>query len=393
MTMANARFFIYSALAAVVVAVAEAIFVAGNKPDGFIFSRYQAALWAGFFVLLVVALLHWLLSEKQDQAAAVPPAPAPAPSGPPGPPAPPAAAAGVATNPRRRGIKALVIGFDGRTSTSKLQAVLWTGAILYALTFLLLAGRILHEPSGCGGPGQPLCAVPDATLQGIFDNVVDQPLQAEYFALLGLPLGAALASKALVSNKVAKGELIQPASQETGVVTGIAEVVSNDAGTIDVLDFQYAAFNLLTLFYFFVRLFTHLEDGLPAIPVTLLTLSGVSVAAYTTKKALESDVVRQITSVSPPKIILGDTSTLNIVASGFVSSGGTTDLNKVYLDGRLLDATWTATTVKATIPTDSSQLAAKGFRALDLADLIVYDDMGQASEPYKIKIEEGGEPP
>jgi hypothetical protein len=39
---------------------------------------------------------------------------------------------------RRRGLKAAVIGQDGRASTSKAQVVLWTGAVVWALIDLLL---------------------------------------------------------------------------------------------------------------------------------------------------------------------------------------------------------------------------------------------------------------
>lgn len=55
-------------------------------------------------------------------------------------------AAATAVKKRRRGVKALVIGTDGRASTSKLQALLWTFAVLFAFIFLLAWGRSL----GCG---------------------------------------------------------------------------------------------------------------------------------------------------------------------------------------------------------------------------------------------------
>src|SRR5262249_32783445 len=42
---------------------------------------------------------------------------------------------------RRSGIKSLVIGTDGRASTSKWQAVLWTFAVVYVFAFMLVWGR------------------------------------------------------------------------------------------------------------------------------------------------------------------------------------------------------------------------------------------------------------
>jgi hypothetical protein len=47
---------------------------------------------------------------------------------------------------RRRGLKAAIIGQDGRASTSKTQVVLWTGAVVWALVDLLLLARA--SPSG-----------------------------------------------------------------------------------------------------------------------------------------------------------------------------------------------------------------------------------------------------
>src|SRR3954469_4510410 len=42
---------------------------------------------------------------------------------------------------RRRGLKRLVIGADGRASTSKVQVVLWTYSVLFVLVFLLFYGH------------------------------------------------------------------------------------------------------------------------------------------------------------------------------------------------------------------------------------------------------------
>jgi hypothetical protein len=42
---------------------------------------------------------------------------------------------------RRRGLKAAVIGQDGRASTSKAQVAMWTAAVVWALIDLLLLAR------------------------------------------------------------------------------------------------------------------------------------------------------------------------------------------------------------------------------------------------------------
>lgn len=146
---------------------------------------------------------------------------------------------------RRRGVKGLVIGSDGRASTSKVQPVLWTSAVFYALVFLLLWGRSF----GCDAESQnPLC-VEAARARDAFTRTLETGLQPEYYVLLGFPLGAAVAAKAMTTAKIADNTIGKPDIREgqRGLVQGLTEVVSNDVGETDLLDFQYFAFNLLTI--------------------------------------------------------------------------------------------------------------------------------------------------
>jgi hypothetical protein len=187
---------------------------------------------------------------------------------------------------RRAGIKSLVIGTDGRASTSKLQAALWTIAVLYAFVFLLLWGRSTR----CGESAfreQEVCESA-VTARQTFSRVVNSDLQPEYYVLLGFPLAAAVAARAITTAKIADGTIQKaPVEEDTkGVVQGIAEVVSNDQGEIDLIDMQYVAFNFLTLSFFFVEFLTKPHSGLPDLPATLIALSGVSAGVYTTRKAL-----------------------------------------------------------------------------------------------------------
>jgi len=231
-------------------------------------------------------------------------------------------------------------------------------------------------------------------LKNAFNAVVRQDLQPEYIALLGIPLGAAVAAKALTAGKVASGDLVKPPTTQSGVGVGLAEVISNDRGETDAFDFQYAAFNILTLAYFFVLFFTNPVDGLPAIPPTLLVLSGVSGASYTTKKALESGVGPTIRTASPTRIVLTVDPKIIIVGGGFLALGGAPSaLNSVALDGRPLvtaPSDWSATRVTAAFASlDPGELKKAGFRArtgVDLADLVVTDDLGNRSDPFKVEV-------
>jgi hypothetical protein len=81
---------------------------------------------------------------------------------------------------RRRGLKAALMGKDGRASTSKTQVVLWTGAVVWALVDLLLLARGYRSGN-------------------LFTNAVTKNWRPEYLVLLGLPVAAATTAKAVVA--------------------------------------------------------------------------------------------------------------------------------------------------------------------------------------------------
>lgn len=170
------------------------------------------------------------------------------------------------TSGKPRGIATLVVGDDGRASTSKLQAMLWTFAVLWALISLLAGAGI-----------------------DTFHTALSSNLREEYLLLLGGPFAAAIASKAITTNRTADDPSVKPVKQPTGKVTlteRVAEIVSNDHGAVDLGDFQYFAFTLVTLAYFAWAFIAKPAAGLPEVPGTLLVLVGVSQATYVAKKAL-----------------------------------------------------------------------------------------------------------
>ena len=201
----------------------------------------------------------------------------------------PAAGPGQQTlNYRRRGLKAAVIGQDGRASTSKAQVVLWTGAVLWALINLLLLARAY--PGG-----------------NLFTGAVTTNWRPEYLVLLGLPVAAAATAKAVVSGSNAGRGPVEgshPAAQPgqemrvyvrdpvpagvKGIGAGVAELISADDGTVAWADLQYVAFTLITLVYFLVQVLAQPQHGLPPVPAALLTLMGVSASGYTAAKIVET---------------------------------------------------------------------------------------------------------
>ena len=165
-----------------------------------------------------------------------------------------------------RGLLALIIGQDGRVSTSKLQVALWTYAVFFSLLVLLF------HPNG-------------------LDKFTKHGLQAEYLILLGSPAAAAIFAKTSTTSKVASGTLAKPeAEDDPSAVDGVVQAVSNDEGRTDLFDFQYLLFNVFALLYFFWRFLPEPSKGLPNLPETLVALTGVAAAGYATKKGLESNV-------------------------------------------------------------------------------------------------------
>jgi len=293
-----------------------------------------------------------------------------------------------AVRARRSGLKSLVIGADGRASTSKLQAVMWTYALLLVFFYMLFLNRTLWH--GAATPALP-------SPSGVFDKFVHGPLQPEYFALLGLPVAAAVVAKALTTGKAASGQLTKSASESRGVGAGIAEIVSNDTGQADLIDIQYFAFNVVALLYFFVQFATVTAadpgKGLPTIPPTLLALAGVSTTSYLVKKALETGVAPTITSVSPLRVQLGVDDKIRIVGHGFLSTGGKpTAANQILLDGRTLVAqNWREEHVDALLPVpltlaDAQQRGWRERPASAPADLVVRDDQGNSSPSVQVEV-------
>jgi len=189
---------------------------------------------------------------------------------------------------RRRGLKAAVIGQDGRASTSKTQVALWTVAVVWALVDLLLLARAYH-----GG--------------NLFTGAVTSNWRPEYLVLLGLPVAAATAAKAAVAaSNGGKGPVksthpdAQPGSQARvyvrdpvssdvkGINAAVVELIAADDGTVAWADLQYVVFTLIALVYFAVQVLAQPQNGLPPVPAALLTLMGVSASGYTANKIMDT---------------------------------------------------------------------------------------------------------
>lgn len=164
----------------------------------------------------------------------------------------------------RKGLWPLIVGKDGRLSTSKVQVTLWTYAVVLGLLLLVCYGKDFEG----------------------FD------WDPEYLLLLGSPAAAALLAKTFTSTKVESGAVEKPPDAPAP-----KDVVTDDEGELDLFDFQYFLFNLVLLVIFGLQLVRTLSDPgrlgdadyfLPPLPIALVALTSVSAASYAAKKGLEA---------------------------------------------------------------------------------------------------------
>jgi hypothetical protein len=183
---------------------------------------------------------------------------------------------------------ALLNGMDGRWSTSKASAVLWTYAVWYAFI------AILVHTAGSG-----------------LDHAV---LKQQYLALIGFPVATAVIAKGITQSKVANGDIVtkQPDGTESNPIDGVRQLITNDTGRTDLLDFQYFGFTLILLAYFFTQFIGHKQGfDLPTLPDSLVALTGVSAAGYVGKKGVQKDTHPVITAVDPPSAAPNDSITVS----------------------------------------------------------------------------------
>jgi len=172
-------------------------------------------------------------------------------------------------------LRAIIVGKDNRTSTSKVVAFAWTYAIVFGLVAVIVA-KWLDNPAG-------------------YDALIDNGLQEEYLLFLGGPYAAAV---------LAKYKAVSDAQGETGkavapVASASAEqLVADDAGDGDLGDLQYVLFNLITLGWFFGTFAPNLSDGLPEVPDLLAGLALTSAAGYSAKKLI-SQGAPKLTALVP----------------------------------------------------------------------------------------------
>ena len=213
---------------------------------------------------------------------------------------------GVGPRMRRAG-RALLAGGDGRLSTSKTVAAAWTVVVAW----MLLTGTLARLAAGVG--------------------VGDMAVSGDYLLLLGGPFASAVLAKGIVTTRLANGTLQKSPAPEDAALRA-TDLVNDDAGRTDLVDFQYALFNLLALGIVVATFVIHPDLGLPAVPSGLLAVTSAAAAAYVGNKAI-AGATPQIARVDPGSARAGQAVTLlgsNLVPAG---AGAATSAPTVTVDG------------------------------------------------------------
>jgi hypothetical protein len=288
-------------------------------------------------------------------------------------------------NRKKFGWTGILLGADGRVSTSKTQVWLWTLGLAYAVLFL--SGIAIFRSA----------------------TVLGDANWNDYLILLGGPFAAAVLAKYAVVTKINQGSLTKsltdaadpsattssPApSTATTSTPQATDVIANDAGNLDLFDTQYFMFNVVAFAYaagtFIAHNFNHAITGsakyaLPAIPSVLLGLTSASAATYVGNKAAQNTSPR-INSVQPSQRVAPQTEVTvlgtNLVPAGLADTEATAGTSLLLTSSNRTANSETVGATSAT-PTRVKFLMPDGFAGTTV-DLVVITAAGLATQQYPI---------
>lgn len=167
----------------------------------------------------------------------------------------------------------VLLGADGRYSTSKLAAYVWTAALTSGAA-TLLAGTFASDAMTLESIG--MTSIPEV-----------------YMVLIAVPYGGLVGAKLIVTAKVENHTLQKPDQDRASA--GPAGFIEDDCRRTSLVDIQYLAFNALLLLYFVAALAD--QGAIPELPEWLVGLSGAGGALFLAQKAIERNPP-EITAVS-----------------------------------------------------------------------------------------------
>jgi hypothetical protein len=254
-------------------------------------------------------------------------------------------------------------------------------------------GGTLQPQPGAAQPGDEELQPPQAQIlaQGVaLQNAAGGPQQQ---ALGPGPSGSPGGYQGSGYSGLQSGSLAG-ATTPPGPIVGGAQLISDDDGKTDLIDFQYLCFNLVALAYFLLKFVPNPGLGLPALPPTLLVLTSTAAAGYVATKyfAGTSDPKPTINSANPNRIILGRDRALDIAGVNFGEEDPasmpplcqvTLNRRPLTLDRRRILA-WHPEWIRVGLPADQATAETEGLipagTTTDMTvDLMVYDRYGRAS--------------
>jgi len=231
---------------------------------------------------------------------------------------------------RLSAFRSLYLGKDNRASTSKAIALAWTYALAYGLVSLLMAKLLGSDQA--------------------WDKQIDKGLQEEYLLLLGGPYAAAVIAKyTAVATDGASNKTTDP---QASPGKDAKNLIADDEGYTDLIDFQYVLFNLVALAFFFGNFVPDLLAAFPDLPALLVGLALTSATGYAAKKAAVSAAGPQLTSVFPQSASQGGTVEVwgrNLVHDSDKPLVSVAETAALSVD--VLAATGVADRLKVTVPT------------------------------------------
>jgi len=135
-----------------------------------------------------------------------------------------------------RGLRSVLAGGDNRLSTSKTMVLAWTVVVAWMLASVALYDLAANVPLG------------------------DLPVSNDYLLLLGGPFASAVLAKQIVMTRLANGTISKPPAPDDAPLK-LGDLVSSDAGDVDLVDLQYTTFNLIALA---IVIWTFLNSTTPA---------------------------------------------------------------------------------------------------------------------------------
>jgi hypothetical protein len=208
-------------------------------------------------------------------------------------------------NPNRSkyGFIDVIIGADGRVSTSKTVVYLWT--FVFASALVIMTSMVVFsylKPEQAFHTGSNWDA---------------------YLLLLGGPFASAVIAKGVVSYQTQQDPTSKSGTSATAgtantMSTTVAaqpsatDIVNGDSGTPSLVDTQYSIFSLIAILYFVGLFIANLDkyaagavradkaDWLPQIPSALLGLTSLAALTYVGNKAVQTQGLRVVTFTPNP---------------------------------------------------------------------------------------------